>query len=649
MSTLGERCSPTEADALATAWGPDGAWARLYQLVHAQGAAVEPIGDDGLWGLRVVGVAPGWALPTLAKIARVAPRLQALGYDVREGSARVPTPAAFAALHAQHVGEAYGFRPRPVAVSSDETDLGGWLRHCLRGELAVPVPTEAVLQASGNERHAEQARSWARLLDASLRELADRLVLYHQLPRAFLEEAGQRLSAALGEDPSEEALGPAARFYRDDLYAVSTRLWQHSPGNDFAAGFRRIEPSLGRVLETRLGEVAARRRAVAPPRARTPLPSTPSKLWNALTPPPTARWEPLLSRAVDPLELASVRLDVRAAALVLLPDAAGFEAARREFPGSVEIDRPRASRAEDAALFLPADGPNDPRHVLLSRAPLRDDPALLVRAWAGRDGQLPRGLDAPDAHVLFGRILGYPECCLTAFSAQRRGVTAPRRHPRPTSDDAAPSAAPPRGGLWGWLRGRLRGRAPTPAATGDAPPTGPAEPQPASFQNLPIFRHTRGASVGPYPPLLNHFLRDSWRLFSHYPCRYDCPASLALAQRMVDALEGGGIDARDALREALSGLVVVFENDDYLLLDCEAPTTRDGALHAAVRSVKRAALTRPDRAAVLAERRDAPFALTVRADAVVLAFASGERREIRLGPGEECLPVWFADAPTAAR
>ena len=645
--------SDAPSDAPAAAWGEAGAWSRLYRLVHGRDAAVEPLGD-GLWGLRVESVPAHWALPTLAKVARLRPGLEALGYDVREGGVRVPTPQAFAALHARHVGEGRGFRPRPVEASSDEADLGAWVGHCLRGELPVLVPAEEALRASADGRHAEQERAWARLLEASLRELADRLVLHHQVPRAFLEEAGRRFAEALGDRPTEEALGPAARFYRDDLHAAATRLWQHAAGHDFAAAFPRVEPALERVLAARVAEVAARRAAAGPAR-RAPLPSTPAKLWSALNPPPGARWEPLLSRSLDPLELASVRLGVRPAALVLLPDAAGLDAVRREFPGSVEIDRPRASRAEDAALFLPADGPSDPRYVLLASDPPREDPALLVRAWAGRDGPLPPGLSAPDAHVLFGRILAYPECCLSSFSAQRRGVTAshPRGQPRRPAGSSFPLPSPPslpRGGVLRWLRDRLRGAAPSPPlGPGDAAPSGPAEPQPASFQNLPIFRHTRGSSVGPYPPLLNHFLRDHWRLFSHYPCAYDCKASEALANRMVDALEGAGVEARAALHEALSGLVVVFENDDYLLLDSGPPDTRDGSVHASVRRVKRSSLTRADRSEAIAGRESSPFELTVGRDAVGLAFADGERRTIPLGPGDGCLPVWFADAPSAGR
>ncbi len=114
--------------------------------------------------------------------------------------------------------------------------------------------------------------------------------------------------------------------------------------------------------------------------------------------------------------------------------------------------------------------------------------------------QLACTFDLGDS-VRLGRVLGYPDCCVEFFMAQE--ATWPPGRPL----DLVPLVAPP--------------------------------------------------TSGRYQPLLNYACRHfGYALLSHFPCRWDCEASLGVAEGVLGALERHAPELREEILDCLDTDVI---------------------------------------------------------------------------------------------
>jgi hypothetical protein len=143
--------------------------------------------------------------------------------------------------------------------------------------------------------------------------------------------------------------------------------------------------------------------------------------------------------------------------------------------------------------------------------------AALNEHLAALEGRCLAGeLPGSAVHAELGAALGYPECCVQAYLQDARGY---------------------------------EGRA--------LPAFGV---NPLHFQAMAA--RTRGAPHF----LLNPFLRDPWlRPLAHFPCRFDCPASLSLAQAVVREMHRRAPAVARALPAYLKCVALVFPDREEAL------------------------------------------------------------------------------------
>lgn len=135
---------------------------------------------------------------------------------------------------------------------------------------------------------------------------------------------------------------------------------------------------------------------------------------------------------------------------------------------------------------------------------------------------------------------------------------------------------------------------------------------------------------GPFPWPLNPFLRyGGLELVPHFPCRYDCPESLALARRLLAALELAEPEHAAALRRDLPALVLYTETGGVF-------ASREAELRPLAGEEGRVeVVTAP--AAVVATDRESPLARAW-ADGGAVTVAGGEVKV-----GEVTTGGWLVD------
>lgn len=568
-------------------------------------------GDPGLERF-VVGPQP-WLAPLRELLVTPAlqPRARLLGFDATpDGALHVPTPATFAALQSRS-GADQGFSI--VESSSDRPFLPAreWAAHLCAGRLPIhlgapgeqPWESDPALAA----RHVREA-----LVDTCALGLTAVL-----LPRATLVEYGARFAAILAErSPDDElALAAVIAFYRHDLVGWCAGVWRDAASaaavpqvvtaqhaeleNRHRRRLRQLEdPKTGPPLRPFIGW-ALRRQGREPgdsdptemlhaldPNAAAARDADPAELWRRL--PAQEKLSRELSQLVLGASLARIRLGLRQSAVLLLPPTVPLTALSVEFPHVVPI-RAVGGRSEEDSFFLPTRDGIVPHQIVFVSHAADLPPVETIRAsWLS--GHSPPGFEGRNTYQVFGKLLGYPACCVTRFN--EIFVEEDRRY------------------------------------------------------NLDIFLRTRDTRLGPYPPLLNHFLHDRFTLVPHYPCRYDCDASAGQARELMDAIERLHPRFGQHLRRLLPGLILVFENDDYLHLDVRprgpAASTREFHVH----GVKASLLRSSGRAERFAALLRPPFDLRCADDELEIRSPAG-RTLLRWEPADRLLPLWFAenDAP----
>lgn len=253
--------------------------------------------------------------------------------------------------------------------------------------------------------------------------------------------------------------------------------------------------------------------------------------WRDLDQPPMDPLPQALHFDATCVELRGLQLGLRAAWRLTLPpgELAQLQATVAPLGLSV-VGWPQRVRAHAGAAFapVPADDPQAVALVVVARDPavaqacLQDEMSLTIYEKDDRPGA---GKDEEDAHWRLGAAYGYPACCVAAFCVAH-GESFPRVW---DADDAH------------WVA-----RAHAASTRFDA--------------RLSTF-------AGPTGERNHSPLR-------HFPCRFDCPASIALADALLADLRVSNPAwfARHAADRPAA--VVAFADGSYLLVDgqCDSPS-----------------------------------------------------------------------------
>ena len=151
-------------------------------------------------------------------------------------------------------------------------------------------------------------------------------------------------------------------------------------------------------------------------------------------------------------------------------------------------------------------GPQDRWHDDRARGAPRVELFIARTASDARDAAAMQAEDPTRHGAALGALLGYPPCCVAAFLAQRT------RHDNSLN------------------------------------------------RHLTDARTTAG---GPWPWLLNDL---HWRLVAFYPCRYDCPAAVAVARATVDAIDAAHPGTAARLAAALTAAVFYVDHERQVWL-----------------------------------------------------------------------------------
>ena len=238
-------------------------------------------------------------------------------------------------------------------------------------------------------------------------------------------------------------------------------------------------------------------------------------------------------------EVVALQLGLRRVIRLAVPAAAapGARLALETRGFAVLASGPRELDGE-GNLFAPGEHPSkglfarpgQPRTHRVLYVAASDADARAARELEARITDAPRLDAAPEAHRALGALLGYPACCVDAFVAGLAARGGEVEGPEAQLADARAAAA-----------GSAR-----------------------------------------LDPLANPFLvaRDQ-ALISHAPCRYDCPATLALAGRVLAEMETLDAGAAAGRRAALSSLVALHADGSVLVAGVVAEPDGEhlGAIH----------------------------------------------------------------------